>query len=729
METRRTLQIPLYQPVFRAQPAPTLEQPSGVANPAARSAHENNSELRNYTALSAHILSAARRANVLPATYGYASGLRSDGSTSDSSSWTHYGDSGNTASSRTSLEPPTDSDGSFEDDDSDGETDSDGLWPEGEFVVDDNEEIENASDDGLSEDEEPPETDEALMLSLKRYNKAIGFKYADDLETWFREDYSTNMPLLYVLQGLHCRQESYAAVIIACQKVIEEVRAGNDPQKAKETIRTLVLDDLDQWWEKDPEAHLELGHAKVALVGQLVRVGIFDGSVVSALVDRYTGETYRADILDVFKTLFEYAGIDICAPEYEEQTQKAVERLREVRDMLHNEWRTDAEIDRTVSSEQRSVANIAMRLITSQGTRLRRERLHRVWLVQDLLERGYSVRGTVRAESKATHVRNLFKTHGDKLEIVEVPDITKPGAFDAAVQGVDAIAHTASPFHLNADDPNDVIEPAVKGTVGILESALKHAGPQLRRIAVLSSSVSIEVRAKGRAAGQTAKYFASKSLAEKTAWEFAEKHKSEISWDLVALNPPLVFGPILHEVSSPAALNSSVALFYGAILSQKKMPEEVAKMQNSWVDVREVALGHVRALEIPAAGGQRFILSAGTFIWQDWLDAANELKFPGLTVPTGTPGAGKDFEYNSWYSSAKARTVLGIEFRDKKSTAKDSIENLKAQWVDQIHPDGTVHAHQSYSQVGFTSDYEHSVMEDLPDVNVEDVGQDYYRTP
>ncbi|KAH8110872.1 NAD-binding protein [Phellopilus nigrolimitatus] len=335
-----------------------------------------------------------------------------------------------------------------------------------------------------------------------------------------------------------------------------------------------------------------------------------------------------------------------------------------------------------------------------------------VWLVQDLLERGYSVRGTVRAESKATHIRNLFKAHGDKLEIVEVPDITKPGAFDAAVQGVDAIAHTASPFHFNADDPNDVIEPAVKGTVGILESALKHAkrilspffssahdsGPQLRRIVVLSSSLSIasdsahgelderrwneesiaEVRAQGRAAGQLAKYCASKSLAEKAAWEFAEKHKSEISWDLVALNPPLVFGPILHEVSSPAALNSSVGLFYEAILTQKKTPEELAEMQAPWVDVRDVALGHVRALEVPAAGGQRFILSAGSFIWQDWLDAANELKLPGLTVPTGTPGAGKDFEYNYWHNSAKARTVLGIEFRDKKLTTKDSIESLKA---------------------------------------------------
>ncbi|KAH8109989.1 NAD-binding protein [Phellopilus nigrolimitatus] len=321
-----------------------------------------------------------------------------------------------------------------------------------------------------------------------------------------------------------------------------------------------------------------------------------------------------------------------------------------------------------------------------------------VWLVQDLLKRGYSVRGTVRAESKATHVRNLFKAYADKLEIVEVPDITQPGAFDAAVQGVDAIAHTASPFHFSADDPNELIGPAVKGTVGILESALKHAGPQLQRIAVLSSGAAVagssdrgeldertwneesvaEVRERGRAASQSAKYRASKALAEKAAWDFVEQHKSEISWDLVALNPPFVFGPILHEVASPAALNSSVALFYEAILTQKKTPEELAKVQVSWVDVRDVSLGHVRALEVPAAGGQRFILSGGVFIWQDWFDVVNELKLPGVTVPVGTPGAGKSFKYEYWYNNAKARTVLGIEFRDKKTTAKDSIESLKA---------------------------------------------------
>ena len=43
-----------------------------------------------------------------------------------------------------------------------------------------------------------------------------------------------------------------------------------------------------------------------------------------------------------------------------------------------------------------------------------------IWVVKKLLEKGYSVRGTVRAESKGTHLKEVFKEYGDKLEIVVV---------------------------------------------------------------------------------------------------------------------------------------------------------------------------------------------------------------------------------------------------------------------------------------------------------------------
>ena len=77
-----------------------------------------------------------------------------------------------------------------------------------------------------------------------------------------------------------------------------------------------------------------------------------------------------------------------------------------------------------------------------------------VWTVKKYLEAGYSVRGTVRSLSKSAFLKEQFAEYGERLELVVVEDITKDGAFDEAVKGVDAIAHTASPFHFTASEPD-----------------------------------------------------------------------------------------------------------------------------------------------------------------------------------------------------------------------------------------------------------------------------------
>ena len=51
------------------------------------------------------------------------------------------------------------------------------------------------------------------------------------------------------------------------------------------------------------------------------------------------------------------------------------------------------------------------------------------------LSKGYSVRGTVRSKKSAKGLVDALSQYGDALEIVEVPDIVRPGAFDEAVKG------------------------------------------------------------------------------------------------------------------------------------------------------------------------------------------------------------------------------------------------------------------------------------------------------
>jgi nucleoside-diphosphate-sugar epimerase len=38
----------------------------------------------------------------------------------------------------------------------------------------------------------------------------------------------------------------------------------------------------------------------------------------------------------------------------------------------------------------------------------------------------------------------------------------------------------------------------------------------------------------------------------------------------------------------------------------------------AWIDVRDLAIAHRLALEKAEAGGERIIVSAGSFVWQDW---------------------------------------------------------------------------------------------------------------
>jgi uncharacterized protein YbjT (DUF2867 family) len=47
------------------------------------------------------------------------------------------------------------------------------------------------------------------------------------------------------------------------------------------------------------------------------------------------------------------------------------------------------------------------------------------WLVRTLLEHGYAVRGTVRAEAKGAFLVDMFKSYADKLKLVVVEDIAK----------------------------------------------------------------------------------------------------------------------------------------------------------------------------------------------------------------------------------------------------------------------------------------------------------------
>ena len=112
----------------------------------------------------------------------------------------------------------------------------------------------------------------------------------------------------------------------------------------------------------------------------------------------------------------------------------------------------------------------------------------------ELLESGYKARVAVRSESAFDRIKSLapLQPYLSQIETIVVPNIVAPGAYDKAAKGVKHVVHVASPTFASdtiKDFEKDVIEPAVKGTVGMLDSVAKEAG--VKRVVITSSALAI----------------------------------------------------------------------------------------------------------------------------------------------------------------------------------------------------------------------------------------------
>lgn len=69
-------------------------------------------------------------------------------------------------------------------------------------------------------------------------------------------------------------------------------------------------------------------------------------------------------------------------------------------------------------------------------------------VIDQLLQLGYKVRGTVRSPKKAAWVKEMFeKKYGAGMfELVEVADMSTPGAFDEAIKGASGSSHSTHSF-------------------------------------------------------------------------------------------------------------------------------------------------------------------------------------------------------------------------------------------------------------------------------------------
>ncbi|KAH7091796.1 putative dihydroflavonal-4-reductase [Auriculariales sp. MPI-PUGE-AT-0066] len=327
------------------------------------------------------------------------------------------------------------------------------------------------------------------------------------------------------------------------------------------------------------------------------------------------------------------------------------------------------------------------------------------WVLKYLLEQGFTVRATVRSQSKADPIAAQYAAavSSNQLTFAIVPDIVSPGAHDAAVkelfadgQPLDFVVHTASPFHMGTTDPvSQMLEPAVKGTIGVLESVHTHA-PSVKRVVITSSAVAFLDLAKGPWPGkvynesdwnpltweESAKpgnpmvnYVGSKTVAERAAWDFMEKATSK--FDLVTLCPPFVFGPHSNDQSLDSLNTSNWVLWQLLSGSAAEVPPTSL---HCWVDVSTAAQAHVMALTVPEAGGKRFYIGADEhWSFQDAADIFRD-SFPRIRdkIAIGSPGTGLGIAYDDIFTidNALSKQILGLKYSALRQTLIDTAESL-----------------------------------------------------
>lgn len=316
--------------------------------------------------------------------------------------------------------------------------------------------------------------------------------------------------------------------------------------------------------------------------------------------------------------------------------------------------------------------------------------------VDYLLKGNHEVVFTVRSNDKGNRIlRNHPDVPKSKLSYVIVEDIAKENAFDEAVKSdppFEAVLHTASPFHFNVTDPKkDLIDPAVIGTTGILKSIKKNA-PSVKRVAITSSFAAMVNSDKhpetydesafnpitmdqALNTDAASAYRGSKTFAEQAAWEFVDKEKPNFT--LSTLNPPLVLGPIVHYLNSLSSINTSNELVLNMVQGKFKDEGLPPTRVLNWIDVRDIALAHVRAIEREEAAGKRFFCVADFFRNSDVADIIKK-NFPDLAdkLPDKYEPVPKEFPYK--IDNSRVKEVLGLQFNSFENCITDLVKSLQA---------------------------------------------------
>ena len=235
----------------------------------------------------------------------------------------------------------------------------------------------------------------------------------------------------------------------------------------------------------------------------------------------------------------------------------------------------------------------------------------------ELLKNGYSVKGSLRSMNREQEVRDAVKTETDdtKLEFCKL-DLLEDDGWEDAMWDCDYLMHVASPFVIeDPKDENELIKPAKEGTLRALNAA-KKAG--IKRVVLTSSVAAVNSHMMSGTSDHTTwtdinskyvtPYQKSKTIAEKAAWDFYNNQDNSNKIELAVINPGGVMGPQLGNDLGGASTQIVSQLISG------KFPM-IPALSFPFIDVRDVAILHLKAMTTPDADGKRFIAAHSKPTW------------------------------------------------------------------------------------------------------------------
>ncbi|KAE9005829.1 hypothetical protein PF005_g12858 [Phytophthora fragariae] len=266
------------------------------------------------------------------------------------------------------------------------------------------------------------------------------------------------------------------------------------------------------------------------------------------------------------------------------------------------------------------------------------------WVVCELLNRGYHVRGTVQNGKDDISGLLQLPNANKNFSVVETSLLT-PEACDMAVQGCDFVIHTGTPSSCSVRDPlSEQQEPGVHSIGSRMHCIIPMmtnfiqacARARIKRV-VLTSSVaamadsvtpdSIINDACWNVTSSLEKnpHFLSLKLAEEAAWQLVDQLPSDRRIDLVTMNPGTLCGPML----SKSKLATGNQVIYDLITGQYSA---LVDLNWSMIDVRDCAVAHIAALENNDARGRYICVNRSVWM-KDIVDILSNNGYSGRDLP------------------------------------------------------------------------------------------------